>query len=189
MVKSDDHMLKIKQRLIDDASSKKASEDAKKLRDAKKFGKAVQIAKEQERAKEKRQTLEKIEAVKRKRKRNPAAGGEREDERMFDIELEEAGKEDKNRRDRRRTGGLDRDASSRGAPNKRQKKNEKFGFGGRKRFGKSGDAISSGDLRGFSVGRMKGRDDAGRGGAKGGERRIKKPQKRLGKSRRAKQGR
>lgn len=39
-----------------------------------------------------------------------------------------------------------------GGPNrKRQKKNEKYGFGGKKRHSKSGDAISSGDLSGFSV--------------------------------------
>jgi len=41
-------------------------------------------------------------------------------------------------------------------PNKRQKKDDKYGFGGKKRFSKSGDAISSGDLRGFSTKRMKG---------------------------------
>jgi rRNA-processing protein EBP2 len=41
-------------------------------------------------------------------------------------------------------------------PNKRQKKDEKFGFGGKKRFAKSGDAMSSGDLRGFSSKKMKG---------------------------------
>lgn len=39
---------------------------------------------------------------------------------------------------------------------KRQKKNEKFGFGGKKRHAKSGDAMSSGDLRGYSVKKMKG---------------------------------
>ncbi len=41
-------------------------------------------------------------------------------------------------------------------PNKRQKKDEKFGFGGKKRFKKSGDSMSSGDLRGFSSKKMKG---------------------------------
>jgi rRNA-processing protein EBP2 len=41
-------------------------------------------------------------------------------------------------------------------PNKRQKKDEKFGFGGKKRFRKSGDAMSSGDLKGFSSKKMKG---------------------------------
>ena len=61
-----------------------------------------------------------------------------------------------------------------GGPNtKRQKKNEKYGFGGKKRNSKSGDAESAGDLSGFSVKRMK-------SGAKG-----KTPKTaRLGKSRR-----
>jgi rRNA-processing protein EBP2 len=40
-------------------------------------------------------------------------------------------------------------------PNKRQKKDAKYGFGGKKRFAKSGDAMSSGDLRGFSSKKMK----------------------------------
>ena len=65
MVKSDEHMGKIKKKMYDEAASKKASSEAKALRDAKKFGKAVQVAKEQERAKEKRQTLEKISTLKR----------------------------------------------------------------------------------------------------------------------------
>lgn len=65
MVKSDEHMGKVKKKMYDDAASKKASGEARKLRDAKKFGKAVQVAKEQERAKEKRTTLDKIKELKR----------------------------------------------------------------------------------------------------------------------------
>lgn len=53
---------------------------------------------------------------------------------------------------------------------KRQKKDAKYGHGGKKRFSKSGTAESSADLRGFSAKRMKG---------KGGS------AKRPGKSRRA----
>lgn len=65
MVKSDEHMGKVKKKLYDQAANKKAAAEARRVRDAKKFGKAVQIAKEQERAKEKRQTLEKISSLKR----------------------------------------------------------------------------------------------------------------------------
>lgn len=57
---------------------------------------------------------------------------------------------------------------------KRQKRDQKFGFGGKKRFAKSGDAASTADMRDFSVKRMK----AGGGGGAG----VKK---RLGKGRRA----
>ena len=93
-----------------------------------------------------------------------------------DNELKSAGNSKK-----RSAGG-----DSRGPPNaKRQKKDAKYGFGGKKRHAKSGDAMSSGDMSGFSAKRMKsggpggagGRPGGGGGGPKGG-----KP--RLGKSRR-----
>jgi rRNA-processing protein EBP2 len=65
MVKSDEHMGKIKQKLVDEAAGKKASAEARKQRDLKKFGKQVQVAKMQERAKEKRDTMEQINLLKR----------------------------------------------------------------------------------------------------------------------------
>jgi len=65
MVKADDHMAKIKAKLIDEAASKKASAEARKQRDLKKFGKQVQVAKLQERQKETKQTMEKIKVLKR----------------------------------------------------------------------------------------------------------------------------
>ena len=67
MVKSDEHMGKIKRKLVDDAASKKAAAEARKQRDLKRFGKQVQVAKEQERAKEKRATLDKINMLKKSR--------------------------------------------------------------------------------------------------------------------------
>lgn len=65
MVKDDGHMDKVKAKLLEEASAKKASAEARKLRDLKKFGKQVQNAKLQERQKEKRDTLEKIKSLKR----------------------------------------------------------------------------------------------------------------------------
>ena len=65
MVKSDDHMGKIKRKMADQAAAKKATADAKRQRDLKKFGKQVQIAKGQERNKERKSALEKIETLKR----------------------------------------------------------------------------------------------------------------------------
>ncbi len=64
-----------------------------------------------------------------------------------------------------------KDGLGRKGPNKRQKKDEKFGFGGKKRFSKSTDAASTADMKGFSSRKMK----------------EKKGQPRLGKSRRAMQ--
>jgi len=65
MVKTEDHMGRVKKKLYDEAAGKKAAEEARRLRDAKKFGKQVQVAKEQERAKEKKDTLNKINELKR----------------------------------------------------------------------------------------------------------------------------
>ena len=65
MVKTDEHMGKIKQKMVDEAANKRAAADARKQRDLKKFGKQVQIAKLQERDKAKRDTLDKINLLKR----------------------------------------------------------------------------------------------------------------------------
>lgn len=65
MVKSDEHMGKVKQKITEEAMNKKAAAEARKQRDLKKFGKQVQIAKLQERDKAKRETLGKIDLLKR----------------------------------------------------------------------------------------------------------------------------
>ena len=65
MVKSEEQMGKVRQKVLDETARKKASQDAKRQRDLKKFGKAVQVAKMQERDKAKRDTLEKINVLKR----------------------------------------------------------------------------------------------------------------------------
>jgi rRNA-processing protein EBP2 len=65
MVKPDAHMEKVKAKMVEEASARKASAEARKLRELKKFGKQVQVAKLQERAKAKKETLEKIKTLKR----------------------------------------------------------------------------------------------------------------------------
>ena len=65
MVKSDEHMGKIKQKMAEEAANKKAAAEARKQRDLKKFGKQVQVAKLQERDRQKRDTLGKIDLLKR----------------------------------------------------------------------------------------------------------------------------
>ncbi|KAL5380853.1 hypothetical protein PMIN06_010672 [Paraphaeosphaeria minitans] len=142
MVKDDEHMGKIKQKLMDEAAGKKASAEARKQRDLKKFGKQVQVAKLQERAKEKRDTLDKISQLKRKRSGADVTATNEED--LFDVALDKSDKPERGGR-----GGE-------GGNFKRQKKNDKFGFGGKKRHGKSNDAQSSADGRGFSHKKMKG---------------------------------
>jgi rRNA-processing protein EBP2 len=139
MVKSDEHMDKLKQKLIETETSKKAAQDARRQRELKKFGKQVQHAKLQERAKEKRETLDKIKSLKRKRSGNEISNDD------FDIAIEEAAAETSERR-----GG-------KGKPNaRRQAKNAKYGSGGKKRFLRKNDAASSNDLSGFNNSKKKG---------------------------------
>ncbi|KID77602.1 rRNA-processing protein EBP2 [Metarhizium brunneum] len=149
MVKEDAHMEKVKAKLIEEASAKKAAAEARKLRDLKKFGKQVQVAKLQERQKAKRETLEKIKTLKRKRQESGNDMNTNEAD-LFDVSV-----------DNELASHAQSMGSSRGGPSgkgvnaKRQKKNEKYGFGGKKRHAKSGDALSSGDLSSFNTKKMK----------------------------------
>ena len=65
MVKSDEHMGKIKQKITDEATNKKAAAETRKQRDLKKFGKQVQVARLQERDRQKKDMLGKIDILKR----------------------------------------------------------------------------------------------------------------------------
>ncbi|KAI0893249.1 Ebp2-domain-containing protein [Annulohypoxylon nitens] len=176
MVKDDGHMEKVKAKLVEEASAKKASAEARKQRDLKKFGKQVQVAKLQERQKAKRETLEKIKTLKRKRQESSGDLGTTEAD-LFDVGVDaELGAHNAKRAFSRGSDG------ERSGPNrKRQKKNEKYGFGGKKRHAKSGDAVSSGDMGSFSTRRMKATTFGAKGG-RGGK--AGKSAPRLGKSRR-----
>ncbi|KAM0251290.1 hypothetical protein ACHAQJ_008230 [Trichoderma viride] len=149
MVKEDAHMEKIKAKLVEEASAKKASAEARKLRDLKKFGKQVQVSKLQERQKAKREVLDKIKTLKRKRQEHNSDVGTKEAD-IFDVSVDnEIAKHSQ------RSGAGRQQPGARTVNGKRQKKDEKYGFGGKKRHAKSGDATSSGDLSKFNVKKMK----------------------------------
>ena len=65
MVKTPEHMVKIKAKIRDPATDKKAAAEARRQRDLKKLGKQVQVAKLQERGKARRETMDKINVLKR----------------------------------------------------------------------------------------------------------------------------
>jgi rRNA-processing protein EBP2 len=149
MIKEDAHMEKVKAKLVEEASNKKAAQEARKMRDLKKFGKQVQVAKIQERHKAKRETLDKIKNLKRKRSESGGAGLDTKEADIFDVGVE---KEMKGHNSR---SGAGRGQGAKAGGHKRAKKDEKYGFGGKKRHAKSGDAMSSGDLSGFDPKKMK----------------------------------
>ena len=157
MVKTDEHMERVRQRLLDESAGIKASENAKRQRELKKYGKKIQTEKLLERQRNKREIEDKVNSLKRKRQSDMGL-----DDDEFDVQLEEALGE---RKAARHTS----------APKmSRQRRNEKFGFGGKKRHNKSNTADST-DQFGKAARRKPG----------GGPRpKSKKPQ-RPGKSRRA----
>ncbi|KAI3648263.1 hypothetical protein MP228_006117 [Amoeboaphelidium protococcarum] len=70
MVKSDDHMTKIKTRIVEEQEKIKKSEEAKRRRDMKKFGKNVKAEVLKERSIQKKREADKIESFKKRHKRN-----------------------------------------------------------------------------------------------------------------------
>ncbi|KAL1676881.1 eukaryotic rRNA processing protein EBP2-domain-containing protein [Schizophyllum commune] len=161
MVKSDAHMERIRQRLLDEKATIKKSEDKRREREGKKFGKQVQIEKLKEREQSKKDMEERLRSLKRKHK--DVLDKPVDDD--FDVAVEDA--------------IADRPAK-RGKPNgpkmARSARDKKFGYGTVGRRAKQNTKESTDN---FDFGGGKG----GKGGpAKGGKKGFK-PQ-RPGKSRR-----
>ncbi|KAI8322464.1 eukaryotic rRNA processing [Martensiomyces pterosporus] len=144
MVKSDSHMSKIRQKLLDQQKGIQNSEEAKKQRELRKYGKKIQQEKLKEREDQKKAALEKISTIK-KRLRSGDLGDAEDFE--IDIDSDDDGSS-------KRAGGKKAKTGKNGKPmpnKKRQQKNEKFGFGGKKRGLRKNTAESTADMSGFSV--------------------------------------
>src|SRR5258708_6604593 len=143
MVKSDSHMERIRQRLLDETANIKKSEDAKRQREGKKFGKQVQQEKLKERVQNKKEMEERIKGLKRSSSNSPGhfeppgnlmIPSERKDTLdgakgagdEFDIELEDAMQD----RPTKRHAGMSKDGKPRSSLS-RSKRDAKFGFGGK----------------------------------------------------------
>ena len=129
MAKSDDHMKKIREKLLAKELAMERSEKAKKLRELRKYGKKIQQEVLQKRQKEKR---EMAEAIKKYRK---------------------TGKQDKldfleDRPDRKHENARKQVFQP---GKKRELKNKKYGFGGQKKRSKYNTRESANDLSDFSV--------------------------------------
>ncbi|KAG2223867.1 hypothetical protein INT45_012740 [Circinella minor] len=149
MIKSEEHMAKVRQKLLDESAQLKASEDAKRQRLLKKYGKKVQVEKQLERQKQKTDTLEKIKLLKRKRK---DAGTDLTTNDDFDIALEGDAEKKGNSNKKQKTG---KGKGEKIISKKREAKNAKYGMGGKRRNKKSNTAESSAALGNFN--KMKGK--------------------------------
>ncbi|CAO1633977.1 unnamed protein product [Jaminaea pallidilutea] len=169
MVKSDVHMERIRQRLLDERAGIAASEEAKRQRELKKFGKKVQVEKGLERQREKREMEDKIKGLKRKRGAVGEAGagaGGGDDE--FDIQIANALDDDEADSKRARGGDAGRGGGGAGRGRgggrmPRSARDDKYGFGGKKRYSKSNTKEST------EAGYGKYQAPSKRGGKRGGK--------------------
>ncbi|KAG9104054.1 rRNA-processing protein and EBNA1-binding protein ebp2 [Ceratobasidium sp. 392] len=156
MVKSDSHMERIRQRLLDEKAGIQKSEAAKKQRELKKVGKQVQVEKLKEREKSKKEMNERVKGLKRKRGGALDAG---QDSEVFDIAVEDA---------------ISDRPAKRGKPNmNRAKRDAKFGFGGAGTKGRRGKQNTKESSESFDFRNGMGREASkggrgGRGGSRGG---------------------
>lgn len=203
MVKSDSHMERIRQRLLDESSSIKKSEDKRKEREGKKYGKQVQIEKLKERERSKKDMDERLKGLKRSElpicllnatrcscnisERKGALDNAQADDEGFDIAVEDAITERPAKRAKGPGGGRGRDSKL-----SRSARDGKFGFGGAGRRSKQNTRESTDDFdRGGRRGGRGGRDGAGgrgggggRGGKSGFGKGARTAQSRPGKSKR-----
>ncbi|KAH9949794.1 eukaryotic rRNA processing [Amylocystis lapponica] len=166
MVKSDSHMERIRQRLLDESATIKRSEEKRKEREGKKFGKQVQMEKLQERERNKKDMEERLKGLKRKRK--DTLDNPQEDD-GFDVAVEDAISDRPSKRSKDAGPGGKR-------PVPRQVRDKKFGFGGARKRSKQNtrDSTDNFEPRGGSARGGKGGRGGARGGARGGTHRLGK---------------
>ncbi|KIY51553.1 Ebp2-domain-containing protein [Fistulina hepatica ATCC 64428] len=166
MVKTDAHMERIRQRLLDEQAGIKKGEEKRREREGKKFGKQVQVEKLKERERSKKEMEERLKGLKRKRKDMLDTTQEGDD--AFDVAVEDAISDRPAKRGKSTAAG--------GSKMSRQARDSKFGFGGVGRRSKQNTRGSTDDFN-FSRGSGRAGSGRGRGGKRGGA-------QRLGKSRR-----
>ncbi|KAL6131903.1 hypothetical protein ACLB2K_070276 [Fragaria x ananassa] len=151
MVKSDSHMEKVKSRLLVEKKNMEEAEERRKAREAKKLSKEIQNQKLKERAKQKKESIESVKKWRKQRQQSGFAGGDKGSE--LDSAFEDGKPFEKSSKKRPavapgdRSGGKAKYAGKGKKPKKREVKDSKFGFGGRKGSRKQNVAETTNDLR------------------------------------------
>ena len=123
MVKSDEHMKRVRAELIFEQTSLETREERRKAREQKRYGKQVQAEKLKERTLQKKESIKSLDKWRKQRKRSGFA-----DDGKAPEGFEDDAPKKRNARESRGGGG-----QHGGASQKREFKDDKFGFGGRKR--------------------------------------------------------
>uniref|UniRef100_A0A7S0RRS0 rRNA-processing protein EBP2 n=1 Tax=Chlamydomonas leiostraca TaxID=1034604 RepID=A0A7S0RRS0_9CHLO len=198
MVKTDQHMAKVKEQLMHEQASIEQAEERRKARESKQRAKQVQAEKVKERNANKKRQIDEISKLRKQREKSGYAGNV-----DFDAEIKNI--ERGGRAGQASAGGRGgpggKGFRDRGAPpggsgtpgKKRLMKNAKFGYGGAKRAKKQNDAASAANMDGYRPGKFRdqfggkgGKGKGGKGpGSKGPGGVKKQPMKRPGKTARA----
>ncbi|EFJ22597.1 hypothetical protein SELMODRAFT_175633 [Selaginella moellendorffii] len=136
MVKSDTHMLKVKDRLLSDKKQIEEEQERRKAREAKKYAKEVQAEKMKERARQKKHDFESVKKWRKMRKDSDFTQGEDD----FPVDAPDA------KPKRNAAAPWDRSGGKKLAGHKsksRQQRDAKFGYGGRKGLSKKNTADSA----------------------------------------------
>lgn len=177
MVKTDDHMRKVREKLLGKQKILEHKEKARKLREQKKYGKKVQQETLQKRREDKKAALDAVKKFRKGRGGKPSflrRDREEGEEDSFPVATE---------KDTPAAKDASRRKPGKGKSKRRELKDAKFGRGGRKKWRKSNTASSSADMAGFSSVKDKPAGPVGRRQTGAGRKSAKKPV-RLGKSRR-----
>ncbi|KAI5346917.1 hypothetical protein L3X38_014796 [Prunus dulcis] len=155
MVKTDSHMERVKSRLLVEKKKIEEADERRKARDAKKLSKEIQAQKLKERAKQKKEDIESVKKWRKQRQQSGFAGGDKGSE--LDLAFEDGKPFEKSSNKRPgvapgdRLGGKARQGVKVGKkPKKRDIKDSKFGYGGRKGSKKQNMAETTNELRGFN---------------------------------------
>lgn len=144
MVKSDTHMNEVKKQLMYQQTKIEEAEQRRKQRENKQYNKQVQAEHQKQRTQEKKKQVEQISKL-RKQRQNSGYKGE------LDLDAELASM-DKQQRNSQKT--PDRNFRNNQLSKKRDAKNEKFGFGGRKAGKKQNDATSTSSFGSYKPGKF-----------------------------------
>lgn len=164
MVKSDEHMQRIKSRVLGDKRRVAEAEQRRVQREMKRFGKQVQVQREQAKVAEKKASVEELNRWRKSRRGNTSGGDDKEA--ALPPSMRSGGR-----------GGAR--GGRRGGMSRTELKAKKYGFGGKKEKRNTRDSASS--MGGFRVGLNQGRRLGPRGGGGGGGGKSNRP----GKARRA----
>eukprot|EP00163_Fabomonas_tropica_P032642 TRINITY_DN829_c0_g1_i2.p3 TRINITY_DN829_c0_g1~~TRINITY_DN829_c0_g1_i2.p3 ORF type:complete len:190 (+),score=68.64 TRINITY_DN829_c0_g1_i2:1074-1643(+) len=187
MVKDDNHMAKVKAKLEMEQRQITEAEERRKRREFKKYSKQIQAEKEQSKIKAKKSRLDAVQQWKKDRK-----GGNNAVDDEFDISLMDQAVDGGKKGEKRQRGQPPVD--HRGA--KRKFKDQKYGFGGKKKRAKSNTTESTDDAKsGWGKMRYEARKAQGKagfgpmaskgaGGKGGAKAKSAQKKKRLGKARR-----